>query len=82
MAALKKHSSSHAQAVQSAFADTGRHILIEASPTLAVYRDPSGGRIVLTGRGFEFDEGAATAGTVTGATFIDQSGSPYLAWGA
>jgi hypothetical protein len=82
MADLKRHPTGHPEVAQPPSADARQHILIEGNSTLAVYRDPSGGRVVLKGRGFQFDEGAATGGIVTGATFIDKLGATYLAWEA
>ncbi|MDR6759554.1 hypothetical protein J2Y48_004870 [Mycoplana sp. BE70] len=57
-------------------------ILISKTATTAIYRDAGGGKILLRGRGFQYEGDVAVGGTVTGATFSDRAGAVYLAWEA
>ncbi|MBD9371958.1 hypothetical protein IB238_04820 [Rhizobium sp. ARZ01] len=56
------------------------HTLVLKTSSTAVYRDLSGGQILLKGSGFEFEGDVAVRGTVTGAIFEDEKGATYLAW--
>lgn len=58
------------------------HTLILKSSTTAIYRNASGGQILLKGRGFQYEGETAVSGTVTGAIFEDEKGTTYLAWEA